>query len=44
MKRPSRYLGALVLSWGIIMTCHGFAKDFKDLFILRFLLGAAEYV
>jgi hypothetical protein len=31
-----------VLSWGIVMMCHGFANSFSSLLIVRMLLGAAE--
>lgn len=43
IKKPSLYLGGLVSSWGIVMTCHAFAHNFGDLAALRFLLGTAEY-
>ncbi|KAF7550264.1 hypothetical protein G7046_g8078 [Stylonectria norvegica] len=42
LKRPSFYIGALVVAWGIVMTCHGFATNFTGMFILRFCLGACE--
>lgn len=42
LKRPSIYLGALVLSWGVVMTCHGFVQDFKSMLVMRLLLGVTE--
>ena len=41
-KRPSTYLGILVVSWGLIMTCTGLVKNFAGLMICRVLLGIAE--
>jgi sugar phosphate permease len=41
-KRPSYYMGMLVMSWGLIMTCTGFVKTFAGLLICRLLLGVAE--
>lgn len=41
-KRPSHYIGILVLSWGIIMTLTGIVKNFAGLMICRVLLGVAE--
>lgn len=41
-KRPSTYLGILVVSWGIIMTFTGVVKDFAGLVVTRILLGTAE--
>ena len=41
-KRPSWYLGILVLSWGTIMTCTGLTKNFAGLMIVRILLGVFE--
>ncbi|KAJ5958135.1 uncharacterized protein N7479_005285 [Penicillium vulpinum] len=41
-KRPSMYLGLLVLSWGIVMTCTGLVKNFAGLMATRVLLGAFE--
>lgn len=41
-SRPSVYLGILVTSWGIVMTCHGFVKNFPGLLILRLILGSLE--
>lgn len=42
-KRPSYYLGLLVISWGIVMTCTGTVKNFSGLVAVRFFLGLAEY-
>lgn len=41
-SKPSVYLGTLVTAWGIVMTCHGFAKDFPGLLVLRLILGTLE--
>ncbi|KAF7537490.1 hypothetical protein G7054_g3680 [Neopestalotiopsis clavispora] len=41
-KRPSVYLGTLVTSWGIIMMCHGFVKNFAGLMVVRMILGILE--
>lgn len=41
-KRPSTYLGILVVSWGIIMTFTGIVKNFAGLMVTRVLLGVAE--
>lgn len=43
-KRPSTYLGVLVVSWGIVMTCTGLVKNFAGLMTTRVLLGIFEYV
>lgn len=40
--RPSTYLGILVVSWGLIMTCTGLVQNFAGLMVTRLLLGAAE--
>jgi len=41
-KKPSQYLGMLVLLWGIVMTCTGFIHNFGALCAIRFLLGLFE--
>lgn len=41
-KRPSTYLGILVLCWGAVMTCSGVVRNFGSLVALRFLLGVFE--
>ncbi|KAL4886611.1 major facilitator superfamily domain-containing protein [Aspergillus karnatakaensis] len=41
-KRPSHYLGILVLGWGIIMTCTGLVKNFAGIMVVRILLGVFE--
>ncbi|THW54977.1 MFS general substrate transporter [Aureobasidium pullulans] len=41
-KRPSYYLGILVTSWGIIMTCTGLVRNFAGLMVMRILLGIFE--
>jgi hypothetical protein len=42
LKRPSRYLGFLIFSWGVIMLCTGFVQNFAGLVVIRFLLGLFE--
>lgn len=41
-KRPSMYLGILVVSWGTIMTCTGLVQNFGSLMATRVLLGIFE--
>lgn len=41
-KRPSVYLGILIVAWGIIMTCMGVVKNFGGLLATRILLGVFE--
>ena len=41
-RRPSSYLGTLVVSWGLIMTFTGLVKNFAGLMVCRILLGVAE--
>ncbi|KAI1855759.1 hypothetical protein JX265_012204 [Neoarthrinium moseri] len=41
-SRPSVYLGTLVTSWGVIMMCHGFVKNFAGLMVVRMILGVLE--
>ena len=41
-KRPSVYLGILIVAWGIIMTCMGVVKNFSQLLATRILLGVFE--
>ncbi|KAJ1333114.1 MFS transporter ACS family allantoate permease [Microdochium nivale] len=41
-KRPSTYIGLLVTSWGIVMTCHGFVSSYAGLIVCRIVLGALE--
>jgi MFS family permease len=41
-KRPSYYLGILIVCWGIVMTMMGVVKDFNGLLITRILLGVFE--
>lgn len=43
-KRPSIYLGGIVVCWGIIMTLTGVVQNFGGLCATRFLLGVFEYV
>lgn len=41
-KRPSIYIGILVLGWGVIMTLTGIVKDFGGLCAVRVFLGLFE--
>lgn len=41
-KRPSVYLGILVVSWGIVMTLTGVVTNFGGLVATRVVLGIAE--
>lgn len=41
-KRPSTYLGILVVAWGIIMTCTGLVNNYGSLMAVRVLLGIFE--
>ncbi|KAL2067198.1 hypothetical protein VTL71DRAFT_1622 [Oculimacula yallundae] len=41
-KRPSHWIGFIVTSWGIVMMCTGFVKNFTGLMICRLLLGVFE--
>lgn len=41
-KRPSIYIGWLVLLWGITMTCMGVVQNFAGLVAVRFMLGVFE--
>lgn len=41
-KRPSIYMGMIVLSWGIIMTMTGIVKNFGGLCAVRVMLGLFE--
>ncbi|KAH9968843.1 major facilitator superfamily domain-containing protein [Russula dissimulans] len=40
--RPTRWLPFIVFAWGIVMTFHGFAHNYRDIISLRFLLGLTE--
>ncbi|KAJ4413504.1 hypothetical protein N0V82_008491 [Gnomoniopsis sp. IMI 355080] len=42
VNRPSIYIGIVTISWGTVMTLHGFVKNFAGLVTLRLLLGALE--
>lgn len=41
-KKPSQWIGFIVTSWGIVMTCTGFVKSFAGLLVCRLLLGVFE--
>ncbi|KAH8887266.1 MFS general substrate transporter [Thozetella sp. PMI_491] len=41
-KRPSVYLGSLVLMWGIVMTLTGVVRNYGGLMATRVILGALE--
>jgi hypothetical protein len=40
--RPSRWLPAIMVAWGLVMTLMGLVQDFKGLLIARLFLGFAE--
>ncbi|KIK07427.1 hypothetical protein K443DRAFT_129105 [Laccaria amethystina LaAM-08-1] len=40
--KPSLWLSTMMLLWGVVMTLHGFIRNYSDLIILRFLLGITE--
>lgn len=40
--RPSRFIPAIMIAWGICMTCMGLVKDFGGLVTTRFFLGITE--
>jgi hypothetical protein len=40
--RPSLFMGAIVTAWGLVMTCHGFVRNFQELCGVRVLLGLFE--
>jgi hypothetical protein len=44
VKRPSWYIGGLVLCWGVIMTMTGIVQSYAGLIAIRLLLGVFEYV
>ncbi|KAK6538388.1 hypothetical protein TWF694_011267 [Orbilia ellipsospora] len=42
IKHPGKYLGALIVVWGIIMTLTGIVRNFAGLTVVRFFLGLFE--
>lgn len=42
IRRPSKFLGAMVLLWGIITTLTGFVQNFAGLVATRVVLGFLE--
>ena len=40
MKRPSIYISAIVIAWGLVMTFSGLTQNFGGLLTIRLLLGA----
>ncbi|KIW11224.1 hypothetical protein PV08_10524 [Exophiala spinifera] len=40
--RPSIWLAFLVIAWGVVMTCMGVVKNFRELVACRVLLGTFE--
>jgi len=36
IRRPSIYIGVLIVIWGIVMTCTGFVQNFAGLVVIRF--------
>jgi len=41
-KRPSHYIGFLVITWGIVMTLTGVVQNLQGLITTRFFLGLFE--
>lgn len=41
-KRPSRYMGIIVVSWGTIVTLTGIVQNLAGLCVTRFLVGMFE--
>ncbi|KAK7409216.1 hypothetical protein QQX98_008592 [Neonectria punicea] len=41
-KRPSWYMGGIVVAWGIVMTMTGIVQNYGGLLTIRFLLGIFE--
>lgn len=42
VKRPSIYIGSIVIAWGVIMTLTGIVQSFAGLLVTRFMLGIFE--
>ncbi|KAK8050264.1 hypothetical protein PG994_011994 [Apiospora phragmitis] len=42
ISRPSLYLSAVMLLWGLISTLSGVANNFTDMVVIRFFLGFVE--
>lgn len=42
IARPSLYLGAVMLVWGLISTLTGIVQDFTGMVVVRFFLGFVE--
>ncbi|PFH54784.1 hypothetical protein AMATHDRAFT_134158 [Amanita thiersii Skay4041] len=40
--KPSTWLSGMMFCWGIVMTFHGFIRNYAGLLVLRILLGIAE--
>lgn len=41
-KRPSFFLGAMIVAWGIVMTLMGIVQNFAGLVAARVVLGITE--
>lgn len=41
-KRPSTYIGTLVISWGLVVLIGGFVKNLAGLATIRFFIGVFE--
>lgn len=41
-KRPSTYMGIIIVAWGVIITLTGIVRNFAGLVVVRFLLGFFE--
>ncbi|KAG6041195.1 hypothetical protein E4U41_005685 [Claviceps citrina] len=40
--RPSRWLPAIMVAWGLVLTLMGLVRNYRGLLIARFFLGVAE--
>lgn len=43
-RRPSTYMGIIILAWGVVMTLTGIVRDYGGFCATRVLLGLFEYV
>lgn len=41
-RKPSQYIGAITVAWGIVMTLTGLVTDYHGLIAARFMLGVCE--
>ena len=41
-KRPSTFMGTIIICWGTVVLCGGFVQNLAGLSTIRFLLGVFE--